>query len=74
MDNETKNLSNYIKEKGFNLVALAKKTGISYTALYDSLVKESRDRDLRAGELMAICKFIEKDPMDFTEKNERPTN
>lgn len=71
MDNETKNLSKYVKEKGFKLSTIAKETNISYTILYDSLANESRARDLRAGEFMAICKFLEKNPMDFVEEKEK---
>ena len=65
MDNETINLSNYIKTKGFKLKTIAEKTNIPYSNLYDSLINKSRNRNLRAGEFIAICKFIEKDPMDF---------
>ena len=69
MDNETRNVSKYVKEKGFNIAAMAKKTGIEYQSLYDSLIRNSRERDLRAGEFMAICRFLEKDPEDFMEDN-----
>ena len=71
MDNETRNLSNYVREKGFKLSTIAKETNISYTSLYDSLANDSKGRDLRAGEFMAICKFLEKNPMDFAEEKEK---
>jgi len=64
----TKNLASYIKEKGFNISEMSRRTGISYTALYGSLCDPKRDRDLRAEELTAICEFIGKNPMDFADE------
>lgn len=67
MDVPTRNLSRYILDMGINLTKLAEKTGIPYPTLYDSLGHKSRDRDLRAGEFIAICTTLKKDPMDFAE-------
>jgi len=67
VDKETKNVARYIKEKGFNLTALSKNTGIPYNALRDSLSGGARSRSLRAGEFIEICKFLGKNPMYFSE-------
>ncbi len=54
MDITTRNLSKYIKEKGINLLKMPRDTGVPYMSLYDSLMNESRDRDLRAGEMFSF--------------------
>lgn len=58
MDIPTSNLSKYIKKTGINLSKMSRDTGIPYMALYDSLMNDSRDRDLRVGEFFLICKFL----------------
>ena len=55
MDKITNSVSHYIKEKKISVMHLAEKTGIAYSALYDSLLHKERDRELRAWEFMAIC-------------------
>lgn len=65
MDIPTKNLSRYVKEKGINLSKMSRDTKIPYVSLYDSLLNADRDRDLRAGELLLVCKFLGVNPMDF---------
>lgn len=64
----TKKLSNYVKAKKVNISALARETGVPYSALYNSLCKEERDRSLRDDEFVAVCSFLGVDPMDFAEK------
>ena len=54
MDRPTENLSRYVKEKRINLSKMARETGIPYPALYDSLGNKNRDRNLCAGEFVAI--------------------
>ena len=66
----TKRLSKYIKDKGISFRKIAEATGMPYTAVYDSLGDNERSRPLRIDEYIAICKFLEKDPMDFV--NEEP--
>lgn len=68
MDAITENVSKYIKRMGINLTKVSKDTGISYTALYDSLLNKDRERDLKAKEFIAVCKFLGVDPMDFADK------
>lgn len=68
MDALTKNVSDYVKEKGINISQMARKTGIPYGALYDSLLHKERDRELRGRELIAICDFLGVDPMSFADK------
>lgn len=65
MDLPTKNLGKYIKEKGYNLSELSRKTGVPYMALYNSLMNSKEDRALRAGEYLSLCKHLELDPMMF---------
>ena len=43
----TRNVSEYVRKKGINLSELSRSTKIQYRAIYDSLAKPERDRDLR---------------------------
>ena len=61
----TKRLANYIREKGIALTQISAHTSIPYSVLRDSLSSNQRNRPLRIDEFIAICKFLEKDPMDF---------
>ena len=67
----TKLLSDYIKQKGFSISKIAKETGIPYSALYDSLSNDSRDRDLRIDEFVKVCQFIGKNVSDFYEISDK---
>lgn len=67
MDNLTENLSRYVKDKGINVSKLARDTGLSYMALYDSLLSERRDREIRGNELLKVCKFLGVNPTDFAD-------
>lgn len=64
----TKNLSEYVKEKGINISKMARDTGVSYSALYSSLMDPDRERDLRDYEFMGICFFLGVDPRDFADE------
>lgn len=70
MTTVTDEISKLIKEKGINLANLARKTNISYYALYSSVGdgKSSHARPLRDSELLSICHFLEIDPMRFYKK------
>ena len=48
----TRNVSEYVRKKGINLSELSRSTKIQYRAIYDSLAKPERDRDLRDHELI----------------------
>lgn len=65
----TKRLAKYIADKGMSIKNISEKTGIPYSALYDSLSNTNRNRELRADEFMEICKFLEKKPEDFAEED-----
>lgn len=67
MDIPTRNLGRYVRDKGINIMNMARITGIPYGALYDSLLSAKRERDLRLGEALTVCAFLGVDPMDFTE-------
>ena len=68
MDSITRNVSSYIKKRRINLSGLARDTNIPYSALYASLMDDSRDRELRAQELIAISRFLGVNPMDFADE------
>lgn len=57
----------YMKDKGFNLSEVARKTNLDYQSLYASLYDDKRERDLRAEELIPLCLFLNIDPRDFAE-------
>lgn len=65
MDGATKKISEYIRQKGFNLSEISRKIKVPYMALYDSLMNDKRDRDLRVDEFLALCKHLGLNPMDF---------
>lgn len=60
-------MSDLVKARGVNLSEISRGTGIPYTMLYDSLFNKNRDRPLKASEFLAICKFLDTSPEDFTE-------
>ncbi len=49
---------------------MARDTGIPYMALYDSLLNDERDREIRGRELLRVCKFLGVNPMEFAEEKE----
>ena len=63
----TKNIAKYINDRGINLSDMARKAGVEYSAIYDSLGQKGRGRELRANELTAICTILKINPMDFAE-------
>lgn len=71
MSDVTRRLSEYVRKKRINISALSRDTGISYMAIYDSLMNEQRTRDLRDDELLKICSFLDVNPMDFADKSEK---
>lgn len=62
-DTATNNIADYIKGMGINVSALSRGTGVSDGILRRSIVR--RERDLRAGEMILICQFLGKNPLDF---------
>lgn len=70
MDEVTRNVAEYVKRKRINISAMSRDTGISYTALYDSLLSTEREREIRGRELLAVCEFLGVNPMDFADKEE----
>lgn len=61
----TENISNYIKNKGITIARISEKTGISYQVLCNCFDKK-RSRELKADELLLVCRFLEVNPYDFT--------
>lgn len=62
-DMVTSRVADYVDRMGINVKALSRGTAISYGILQRSLM--TRERDLRADELLEICNFLGKDPLDF---------
>ncbi|MBD5555165.1 MAG: hypothetical protein HDQ95_07450 [Roseburia sp.] len=56
-------LSEIIESKSINLSDAAIKSGVSYRAVYNSL--RGTGRELRSSELIAICKYVGINPMNF---------
>lgn len=73
MDLPTRNLGKYIKEKGYNLSEISRKTGVSYMALYNSLMNVKEGRALRAGEYLSLCRHLELNPMIFYSDEQKET-
>lgn len=61
----TKNVAKYVSDIGINLSELARKADISYSSVYASLGNASSDRELRADELVRMCKVLRVNPMMF---------
>ena len=58
-------LSEIIRRKNVSLSEISRQTGVSYQAIYNSLSNKERVRELRSRELIAICKYLDVNPMDF---------
>lgn len=67
----TENMSEYVRKRRINISAMARDTGISYMALYDSLMNTERKRDLRDEEFLKVCCFLGVDPRIFADKPEK---
>lgn len=70
MDSSTRMLGNFIHEKGTKLAAISEATEIPYQRLWMNLsasesAGRSSPRGLQAGEFLAVCRFLEKNPMEF---------
>lgn len=72
MDMPTSILSKHVRDKGINLSKMSRHTGIPYMSLYDSLLNERRDRNLRVGEFIKVCDYLEINPMDFMDFADKP--
>lgn len=62
--NITLEVARYIADKGIALTVVSEKTGIPYNVVYNSLGPKAK-RDLRAGEYLDICLFLDIDPKRF---------
>lgn len=63
----TSGIAKYIAEKGHSLTVISDATNIAYNVIYNSLGPNAT-RELRACEYLAICHFLEIDPMKFYNK------
>ncbi|MBP3488841.1 MAG: hypothetical protein J6K53_10650 [Roseburia sp.] len=69
----TKNVAAYINKMGISIKAISNNTGLSQGVLYSSL-GTGRERELRADEFLAICIFLDKDPMGFYKESDKEKN
>ena len=60
----TRKIGNYIKEKGITITRIAEATGISYQILA-RWFDEKNSRELKADELLLVCRFLEINPFNF---------
>lgn len=60
----TRKIGNYIKEKGITITRIAEATGISYQILVRCF-DEKNSRELKADELLLVCRFLEINPFNF---------
>ena len=65
----TKNLAEVIKKRSINVAAMCSQTGLSAKIIYASLGKNST-RELRADELLTICKYIDIDPFELFKRDD----
>jgi hypothetical protein len=70
MDDVTKAVSQFVKDKGFQIKIIAQRTGVSQNVLYNSF---SGKRKLRVDEYLTLCDFFGKDPKDFIVSSSNPT-
>lgn len=62
----TQNVADYVNRLGINVRKMARETGLSYGILKASLSDiPTRNRSLRDDEFIVICRYLEKDPLDF---------
>lgn len=64
----TQKVAKYIKDKGIKISVLSEKTGISRSSLdlsFSSYPSRTKQRMLKADELLDICDFLGLNPMDF---------
>lgn len=64
----SKKIGQYMKDRGFNLAEVARKTNLDYNSLYVSLYDDGRNRDLRTEELIPLCIFLNVDPREFAKE------
>ena len=70
MSQVTNNIARYIKSKGIQISKISEVTNLEYSRLYDSLGSSGRGRDLRDDEMIKVCTFLGKNPMDFADAEE----
>lgn len=58
-------LSKCVDDRGIALTVVARRTGLSYMALYDSLKNKSKSREIKGKELVKLCKFLDINPMEM---------
>ena len=62
----TQNVADYVNRLGISLSQMSRETGLGYGILRASLAERpTRNRSLRDDEFILICKYLEKDPLDF---------
>ena len=60
----TKRIAQIISDKGISVSRISEKTGISYQVLCRCF-DEKYKRELKADELLLVCRFLGVNPFDF---------
>lgn len=58
-------LAEIIKSKSISVVKMARDLGLNHRSIYNSLCNKNSKRELRSSELVAICRHINADPMNY---------
>ena len=70
MTDPTARLAEIVRDRRLSITTLSQEAGVSYMALYYSLFSDKRDRELRADELLRVCKVLKIDPMELADGSE----
>jgi DNA-binding Xre family transcriptional regulator len=65
MKDATSRLAEIVRERKLSPKMLSVKTGVPYMALYYSFFSDKRNRELRADELLKVCKELHIDPIEL---------
>lgn len=65
------NIYRCIEERGVTLTVVSRRADVPYSALYNSLANKKSKRELKGKELVNVCKFLDIDPREFAEQEER---
>ena len=65
MKDATSRLAEIVRERKLSPKMLSVETGVPYMALYYSLFSDKRNRELRADELLKVCRELHIDPIEL---------
>lgn len=62
----TQRVADFIKDKGISIAKISEKTGIGYQILCNCF-DENKSRQLKADELLLVCRYLDVNPYNFME-------